>query len=46
MAIMKGYYSEFSSWDSQTLKDAEDAELLAAVNTQKNGGVYWPPVSG
>lgn len=46
MAIMKGYYSEFSSWDSQTLKDAEDAELLAAVNMQKTGGVYWSPVSG
>lgn len=38
MAIMKGYYSEFSNWDSQTLKDAEDAELLAAANAQKTGG--------
>lgn len=46
MAIMKGYYSEFSNWDFQTLKDAEDAELIAATNAQKLGEVYWPPVSG
>lgn len=38
MAIMKGYYSEFSNWDFQTLKDAEDAELIAATNAQKTGG--------
>lgn len=37
---MKGYYTEYSSWDSKTLADAENAGLAAAITAQEKGSIF------